>query len=111
MSENHFTLFIKVMMLLTKANLKSLPKIGATEKLELADHVLQVKLFCPWSSWAWYLCEYDAEAKIAFGYVKGFENEWGDFAVWELEEIVGPMGLKIERDMYFKPIKFSELKE
>jgi len=47
--------------------------------------------------------------KEFFGLVKGFEEEFGYFTLSELEGVTGPMGLKIERDLYFKPCKLSEL--
>ena len=43
-----------------------------------------------------------------FGYVQGDYDEWGCFSLKELEEVEGPMGLKIERDKYFGKQKFSE---
>lgn len=96
--------------MLTKAIENKLPAIGTSDELPLDDHVLVVKYFCPWSNWTWYGVEYDPEAKIFFGYVEGFENEWGDFSLAELESVTGPMGLKIERDLYFDPIRFGEAK-
>ena len=48
---------------------------------------------------------YDSNDKRAFGYVKGFENEWGYFSLVELEEIE-----TIKRDLNFKPIKIKDLK-
>lgn len=97
------------MLLLTKENLKQLPAIGTQANLK--DPVCYVKLFTPWSSWTWYLLEYDPESDIAFCYVQGFENEIGDVYLGELREIRGPMGLKIERDRGFEPTKLSEIKK
>jgi len=45
-----------------------------------------------------------------FGYVCGFENELGYFQLEELESLVGPGGLKIERDIHFKPTYLSVIK-
>ena len=44
-----------------------------------------------------------------FGYVLGFESEWGYFVLSELEAVRGPLNLPIERDLYFEPKRFSEL--
>ncbi len=46
---------------------------------------------------------------IFFGYVIGFEKEWGYFALSELASSRGPMGLPIERDLYFEPQPFSQV--
>lgn len=45
---------------------------------------------------------------LFFGLVKGMEDELGYFSLEELESISGPGGLKIERDMYFKPCTLRE---
>ena len=39
-----------------------------------------------------------------FGLVYGHEREFGYFLLSELEEVRGPHGLPIERDLYFKPM-------
>jgi len=44
-----------------------------------------------------------------FGYVIGFEEEWGYFMLSELQSARGPLGLPIERDLYFKAGSFSEV--
>jgi hypothetical protein len=87
-----------------------LPKMYSTENVSLQDKVLHIKLFTPDSNWTWYIAEYDPKTKIAFGYVRGFEAEWGDFSLEEIAEVRGALGLPIERDLYFKPTKFSELR-
>jgi Protein of unknown function (DUF2958) len=98
------------MKLLTKDLLNKLPALYSTEKVPTDEKVLVVKYFCSWSNWTWFGAEFDPEDRIFFGYVEGFEHEWGEFSLDELESITGPMGLKIERDLYFKPTKFKELK-
>ena len=96
------------MKLLTKKNLKALPAQGSTIG-QGKDAVAQVKFFTPWSNWTWYAVEYNPEAKLFYGLVDGFEKEVGYFGLEELEEVIGPMGLKIERDMYFDPTPIREL--
>lgn len=47
-----------------------------------------------------------------FGYVHGFEDELGYFSLREMEAIRGPhpmQGLGIERDLYFRPARLSEV--
>jgi hypothetical protein len=99
------------MQMLTKAIEKRLPAMMATEKVALNDKVLVVKFFCPWSHWTWYGVEYDPIDKVFFGYVEGDEKEWGDFSLDELTDVTGPIGMKIERDLYWKPTKFKDLRK
>lgn len=76
-----------------------------------------VKFFTPSSSWTWYATEgepvKDSSGKETdfkfFGLVEGFEKELGYFLLSELEEVTGPMGLPIERDLYFKPTPLSKI--
>tara|TARA_R100000995_G_scaffold27458_1_gene11973 strand:+ start:3940 stop:4242 length:303 start_codon:yes stop_codon:yes gene_type:complete len=97
------------MKLLTKKILKKLPKFYETEEVALADKKLIVKFFDPCGFWTWYGVEYDSEQEVFFGYVEGYEKEWGYFSLAELKSVKTAFGLGIERDMYFKEIKFSEL--
>ena len=48
---------------------------------------------------------------IFFGLVAGHEVELGYFALSELEEARGPLGLPIERDLHFEPTALTELME
>jgi len=74
------------------------------------DALAQVKFFTPDAQWTWYASEFDGE-DIFFGLVSGLELEFGYFSLKELQEVKGPMGLPIERDLYFKPKKLRELRE
>lgn len=73
--------------------------------------VVYTKFFTPDSQWSWYCTEgepvlNDKGAEVDFrffGLVDGFEKELGYFALSELEEVRGPMGLPIERDLYWQP--------
>ena len=62
----------------------------------------------PDSNWTWYVTEFDGKDTF-FGLVDGFEKELGYFSLSELESVKGPLGLKIERDVYFKPMKLKDL--
>ena len=98
------------MKLLTKELRKRLPRLYETENMPSCKEMMaRVKFFSPDSGWTWYVIEFDGE-DIFFGYVEGLEKEFGYFSLKELEEIRGPLGLKIERDLYFKPTLLSELK-
>jgi hypothetical protein len=96
------------MKLLTKEIESKLPKLDATEGIPTEEKVLQVKYFHPMSSWTWYGVEYEPKTRMFYGYVQGWENEWGFFSLDELES-VEVRGLKIERDLYFEPTKFGKL--
>jgi len=97
------------MKLLTKELRRNLPALYAQEGNP--DPVVHIKFFTPDSSWSWtwYVTERSAEEDvfIFFGYMIGFEREWGYFLLSELAESLGPAGLPIERDLYFKPGPFS----
>ena len=73
-------------------------------------HKAVIKLFNPAGLGTWYASEYDPETKLAFGVADLGFPEMGSFAMYELEDLKLPMGLKIERDLSFKENKYS-LKE
>ncbi len=85
---------------------KTLPPLYATENV--ADPTVHVKFFTPDSSWTWYLTEFDPSQRLCFGLVIGLDHELGYFSLAELEEVRGPLGLAIERDLYFKSRPLSE---
>ena len=90
------------MKLLTKAIINKLPKLYSQEKVK--NPKIIVKFFDPCGSWTWYVIEGEQTEDddwLFFGLVKGFETELGYFTLSELREVKGPLGLGIERDMYF----------
>ena len=95
--------------LMTDEIREGLPELGANEELGLAAPA-QVKYFTPDSNWTWYASEFDGE-NILFGLVAGFEIELGYFSLEELQSARGPMGLSIERDLYFEPQTLEELRD
>ena len=95
--------------LLDKASRERLPALYSNEERGL-DAEAQVKFFTPDSNWTWYASEFDGE-NIFFGLVSGFEVELGYFSLTELESVTGPLGLPIERDVYFQPKSLKELME
>ncbi len=96
------------MQLLTQELREKLPPLGATEKVD--DPVCQVKYFTPDGSWTWFATEFDTEDTF-FGAVSGFEFEIGYFGLSELEALRGPLGLPVERDLYFKPTPLSQIRK
>ena len=101
------------MKLMTKAIEKKLPKLYSQENEK--DPMVQVKYFCPWNHWIWYGIEFDGK-DVFFGYVVGDYNELGYFHLSDLVGVdgksgaKGPIGLSIERDLYFSPKRLSEVK-
>ena len=85
---------------------KLLPPLNATENID--DPVAHVKLFTPDSSWSWFLTEFDPVQRLCFGFVIGLDQELGYFSLDELEAVRGPLGLPIERDLYWQPRPISE---
>jgi len=85
---------------------RRLPPIGATG--EQKDPIVQVKFFTPWTNWTWYGIEFDGK-DIFFGWVVGLEKEFGSFSLSELQSLRGPLGLKVERDIYFEPKPISQV--
>ena len=97
-----------LMMLLTKANRKALPKLYETEGVPVWDKVVQVKFFDPCGSFTWYAVEFDGEDRF-FGLVDGLELEWGYFSLSELNAHKGRLGIGIERDRHFPPQKIRDI--
>lgn len=95
--------------LLDQASREKLPPLYSGEEKGL-DALAQVKFFTPDSNWTWYASEFDGE-DLFFGLVSGFEVELGYFSLKELKEARGPMGLQIERDLYYEPKTLKELRE
>ena len=79
--------------------------------------IAYVKYFTPSSSWTWYatggepvLDESSRQIDYRFfGLVFGHEREFGYFLLSELEEVRGPMGLPIERDLHWQPKMLAEI--
>jgi hypothetical protein len=101
------TIWNKTMKLITEEIRKTLPPLYANENEK--DPIARVKFFTPWTSWTWYATEFDGE-DLFFGLVDGFEAELGYFSLAELESVTGPGGLRIERDLHFKPAPLSTIK-
>ena len=97
------------MKLLTQVIRKALPPLYSQDGKGEAV-IAHVKFFTPDSNWTWYATEFDPESGLFFGLVQGFEEELGSFSLAELESARGPLGLPIERDLYFKPQPLSELR-
>jgi hypothetical protein len=99
-----------VMKLLTDEQREQMLANGRTNagREETYDFKPVVKLFCPWGGATWLLTELDPDdSDIAFGLCdlgQGFP-ELGNVSLGEIDSVRGPGGLRIERDLYFKPEK------
>jgi hypothetical protein len=93
----------------------TLPPLYAQEKVE--DKIVHIKFFHPQTVWTWFVTEGQQEEEqfMFFGYVIGHEKEWGYFSLESLEEIGGVSNgrliLPVERELYFKPTPFSQVRK
>jgi len=107
---------IRGMKLLTKEMRKKLPPLYAQES-KGGKAIVYLKLFTPDSGWTWHITEgspiKDESGKEVdfhfFGLVDGHEKELGYVALSELESVRGPMGLPIERDLWWQPKTLEEI--
>ena len=83
---------------------KTLPPLYSQESCPTP--IVHVKLFTPDSPFTWFVTE-GAEQEdgdwLLFGFVIGLEEEWGYSLLSELASARGPLGLPVERDLWFKP--------
>lgn len=92
------------MKLITKAILKNLPALYSTDGVPVTDKKVAVKFFAPWGNFTWYAFEGEVQEDgdiLFFGAVEGHEFELGYWTLSQLELIVGPFGLRIERDRHY----------
>jgi len=97
------------MKLLTKELIKRFREVGYQEKVK--DPIVVAKFFNPIGAGTWFATEYGEDEKVFFGYVSIFSDwndEFGTFSLEELEEIKLPLGMKIERDLYFEEKPLSQ---
>ena len=98
------------MKLLTAELRAQIPPLYSQEHLKLEEKTIHAKFFFPAGNWTWFVTEGEEEDGDfrMFGYVIGFEKEWGYFSLNELETI-DIKGLRVERDLYFQPGHFKEV--
>ena len=89
---------------------------GEKEVLWEADRILYAKFFHASMSWYWFVAEVQAISGTKdkphyefFGWVKGYEAEWGYFSTSDFDELESQTRLPMERDKYFDPIRFGDL--
>jgi hypothetical protein len=104
------------MKLLTQEVRQKLPPLYAQED-KGGKAIAHLKLFTPDSSLTWYLTEgspitddHGNEVDFHFfGLVDGLEKELGYVALSELQGVRGPLGLPIERDLWWEPKTLEEI--
>lgn len=88
---------------------EQIPALYGNENID--DPTVWVKWFTPDSSWTWYVTEYDPIERVCFGLVDGQMREMGYFSLDEVERVRGPLGLRVERDLYFEPRPLSAVRK
>ena len=89
---------------------KTLPPLCSQESSSAPT--VQAKFFTPDAGWTWFVTEGAEEEDgdwLLFGYVIGMEEEWGYFLLSEIEGVRGPLGLAVERDLWFEPGPINEV--
>ncbi|MFC1605163.1 DUF2958 domain-containing protein [Planctomycetota bacterium] len=107
---------IRGMKLLPKEIREQLPPLYAQDG-KGGKAIAYLKLFTPSSSWSWHITEgepvLDEQSRELdfrfFALVDGHEKELGYVLLSELEEVRGPMGLPIERDLHWQPKTLEEI--
>lgn len=97
------TLDIDMQKLLTKEIQKKIPKLYSSEKIPDDEKTIICKFFNPMGAGTWLAIEGEQKDDdfIFFGLVDLHEQEFGYFSLNELSSVRLPLGLKIERDIYF----------
>lgn len=96
---------------MTKKLKDKLPALGSTLGNPNDEIPIIVKFFDPFGSWTWYVTEGEIKKDgdiLFFGFVRGLENEYGKFTLFELQNIKMGNCPRIERDKYFGKHFLSE---
>ena len=94
------------MQLLTDTLKREFAAQGSVASKKAEFIMVIAKYFCPWNGWTWFAAEWNPITETFFGYVNLGDDltaELGYFSLEELEELEGPLGLKVERDQYWTP--------
>jgi hypothetical protein len=98
------------MKLLTKKILAAFQKQGDTTAKSCKNTRIIAKYFSPCSSYTWYAAEYDSSTRMFYGFISVGDlrcDGLGSFSLLEFKNITLPGRLKIERDKFFEPGKYS----
>lgn len=100
------------MKLLTQEIIEKLPALYSQEQAE--DPICTLKYFCPDAGWTWHILEGTKQENNDWLFFANVispicpEGELGYVSLLELKQVRGPLGLPIERDLYWKPKHLSE---
>ena len=107
------------MKLLTDADLAKLQTQdpyhpdGPGRELPASEALALVKFFTPDAQWTWNAVSASQDPDTGdvqyFGLVEGLARELGYFWLSELKRVRGPLGLLVERDLYFDPVPLADL--
>lgn len=76
-----------------------------------ADLLCRVKLFTPDVGYTLWATEYDQSQRLLFGCIRnGGDGELGFVSLDELESVRGPFGFPMERELYFAPMRLSDVR-
>jgi hypothetical protein len=89
------------MKLMTKEILKAFKAQGYCDGKPAEEVKVIAKFFNPCGSGTWYCTEYNPQDRVFFGLCCIDEAELGYVSLDELESLRLPLGLKIERDLYY----------
>ena len=98
------------MKLLTKGLQKQLPPLSSQE--EVPDPIVRAHFFSAGGAGDWWITEGSMQGEdfLMFGLCYVHEPELGYVSIGEMQSVRGPLGLGIERDLYWTPMPLSEVR-
>jgi hypothetical protein len=103
------------LILFPEALLATVPALYSTEQTPTERKLAYIKVFDPCGRGTWYACEFNPDEGLFFGYVVsplGPDcDEWGYFDKLELEQVTNRLGLRLERDVWWKPAPIPGLQQ
>ena len=72
------------------------------------EQMVVAKFFDAIGDWKWFLMNMNEDKDYCWGIVKGFAVEMGSFSLTELKEV---LGRRLQRDLYFEPMKAKDVWE
>jgi len=103
-----------IMKLITDKLIQRFKEQGDTAEMKAENITVIAKFFCPWGAATWFATDYYPEENLCFGYANLGDDssaELGYFSIEELESLRGPLGLRVERDLYWSPKTLKEVVE
>jgi hypothetical protein len=95
----------------TEIQLSKLPTLYSTERVPLEEKIVHMHLFL--GNTDWWICEYDAENRLFWGFVclngDVWNAEWGYTSLDELLRLKAPGGIEVDRELRWKPKPVKEI--